>query len=353
MSRYRILIPDHTATSTGIERSVFGAAAELILGRARDAREIPDSVWRRADAILAWHELEYDAELIARLDRCRVIVRVGVGYDNVDLAAAGARGITVCNVPDYGTGEVADHALAMLLSFARGIPGACEGIRRSNEQWSWQAVGELKRLAVSTLGVIGLGRIGTAVALRARGFGMRVVYYDPYKPSGYDKALGVERCRHLTDLLAVSDYVSIHTPLTDETREMADARFFESLKREAVLINTARGAIVDLDALYQVLHSGRLRSAGLDVLPEEPPDRGHPLIRAWETDEEWIRGRLLITPHSAFWCREAYEEMRRKAAEEALRVLKGESALNPVNADSLRPSLRTTAQISEPVSLAD
>jgi phosphoglycerate dehydrogenase-like enzyme len=350
---FKILIPDRTAESSTVEESVFGSTATITLGRASCADQIEDRMWNNADAVLAWHELEYPAKLISKMNRCRVIVRVGVGFDNVDLRAAGARGIVVCNVPDYGTGEVADHALAMLLSFARGIPGASERVRCSNSNWSWKRVGELKRLSVSTLGIIGLGRIGTAAALRAKAFGLRVVYYDPYKPIGYDKSLGVERCETLAELLRVSDYVSLHTPLTDETRGMADSSFFESLKPGAVLINTARGAIVNLDALHHSLHNGRLRAAGLDVLPVEPPNRSHPLIKAWESNDEWLQGRLQITPHSAFWCRESFEEMRRKAAEEAKRVLLGGSPLNPVNSHWLQPVNRPLLPVKNPLVTAE
>ncbi|MBU0690567.1 C-terminal binding protein [bacterium] len=330
--KYQILIPDRVAESVEIERAVFGEKAEFVLGHAAHANEIPDSVWETSDAILAWHELDYDESLLSKLHCCKTIVRVGVGYDNVDLKSAGQRGIVVCNVPDYGTGEVADHALAMLLSFARGIPGIAEKVRQSNEFWSWKKVGNLKRLSDSVLGIIGLGRIGSAVALRAKSFGLRVLFYDPYKPAGYDKTLGIERFHDLHKMLEAVDYVSLHAPLTDETRGMADQRFFAHLKPGAVLINTARGAIVEMDALERTLRVGRLKAAGLDVLPEEPPDRSHPLMKAWTNDESWLAGRLLVTPHSAFWCVEALTEMRRKAAEEALRVLEGGEPLNPVNA---------------------
>lgn len=333
--QYHILIPDRVAESIEIEQAVFGEQAEFVLGHAMQADEIADAEWERCDAVLAWHELTYDDALLAKMPHCKTIVRVGVGYDNVDLKAAGQRGIVVCNVPDYGTGEVADHALAMLLSFARGLPGIAEKVRQSNEFWSWKKVGTLKRLSDSVLGIVGLGRIGSAVALRAKSFGLRVLFYDPYKPAGYDKTLGIERCHDLYKMLEAVDYVSLHTPLTEETRGLAEQRFFAHLKPGAVLINTARGAIVDLDALERTLRVGRLRAAGLDVLPEEPPDRTHPLLQAWTHNEEWIAGRMLVTPHSAFWCVEALTEMRRKAAEEALRVLEGGEPLNPVNADIL------------------
>lgn len=326
-----VLIPDRLSPPADVEAEVFGDAAIFNLPCAKSAAEIPDAVWAEADAVLAWHELQYPAEIIAKMRRCHVLVRVGVGFDNVDLQAAGRQGVYVCNVPDYGTNDVADHTLALMLTMARGIYRFSEQVRAANANWHWEAAGTLRRIGESTLGIIGLGRIGTAVALRGKAFGMRILFYDPYVPDGMDKALGLTRCDELVDLLAQADVVTFHTPLTHDTRGMADAKFFAQLKPGAILVNTARGAIVDLDALGEGLRSGRLHGAGLDVLPDEPPDKDHPLIRAWREREDWIAQRLVITPHAAFVCFEAYREMRRKAAEEAKRVLEGRPPRNCVN----------------------
>lgn len=337
-----ILIPDRLEPPADVEQAVFGPAARILTPGARHEAEIADEVWASADAVLAWHDLRFTADLLAKLRRCKVIVRIGVGYDNVDLEAAGRLGIAVCNVPDYGTADVADHAMALLLALARGVCAFSEQVRAADDNWHWQAAGPLRRLAGSTLGIIGLGRIGTAVALRAKAFGMRVAFYDPYLPDGQDKALGVERCDELDELLAQADAVTIHTPLTDETRGMADAAFFATLKPGALFVNTARGPIVDLDALAGALRAGRLRGAGLDVLPQEPPDPAHPLIRAWRARELWVAHRLIITPHGAFYNEESYREMREKAAQEAKRVLDGRPARNCVNRQWLREGQRVS-----------
>jgi phosphoglycerate dehydrogenase-like enzyme len=329
--RYVVLVPDRVPAPAEIEQNVFGDSAEVIAPCAKDAAEIDDATWGRADAVLAWHDLQYPRAVIGKLVRCKVIVRVGVGTDNVDLAAAGERGIAVCNVPDYGTCDVADHALALTLALSRGLPAFSELVRQSAEHWHWNAAGRLRRLTSATMGIIGLGRIGSAVALRAKAFGMRVVFHDPYVPDGKDKSLAVERCDRLEDLLERADVVSLHTPLTDETRGMAGRGFFARLADGALLVNTARGPIVDLDALEAALRSGRLRGAGLDVLAEEPPPAGHPLIAAWRAREPWIAHRLIVTPHAAFYCDEAWQEMRHKAAVEALRVLRDEPPRNCVN----------------------
>jgi phosphoglycerate dehydrogenase-like enzyme len=326
---WRILIPDRLPPPADIEQAVFGTDTTFLMPLAQRTEAVPEPHWPQADAILLWHEVFLNAETIQKLERCKVVVRIGVGFDNVDLVAAGQRGIYVCNVPDYGTEDVADHALAMMLSLSRGLPGYAVAARA--DRWSWEAAGELRRLRGQTLGIVGLGRIGTAVALRARAFGLNIVFYDPYKADGYDKSLGIVRMRELTDLVSRSNIVTLHTPLTDETHAMAGRSFFAALPRGAIFINTARGGCYDLDELHNAMKDGHVRGAGLDVFPDEPPNPRHPLIAAWKEQDPWLAGRLIITPHAAFWNRDSYTEMRRKAAEEALRVLNGQQPLNCVN----------------------
>lgn len=328
---WTVLIPDRLESPGEPEREAFGDSVELITPNATHASEIPSEDWKRADAILAWHDLEYDSELIQQLDNCKILVRVGVGYDNVDLEAANEHGIVVCNVPDYGTNDVADHTMAFMLSLWRGIPYYNDQIQRSTAKWNWETDISMRRLTSARLAIIGLGRIGSAVARRAQAFGIDVVAYDPYVPDGYEKSLGIDRVKELSSAIEDADIVTFHTPLTDETRSMADQSFFEQLKDDAVLVNTARGKIVDLDALYDALKNGNIRAAGLDVLEDEPPDSSHPLINAWRENKPWIRGRLSITPHSAFYCDEAIYEMRSKAANTALAYLENNELRNCVN----------------------
>lgn len=326
--KINILIPDFVKPPTRIEQQVFGAEAEVFLGEASKAEEISDEMWGNCHAILAWEKLQYDKQLLAKLKKCKVIVRVGVGYDNIDLLEATSRGIVICNVPDYGTQEVADHTLALLLSLARGLFEFAGRV----QQRKWQRQNPIPfRLKHKVFGVIGLGRIGSAVALRAKAFDLRVIFYDPYKADGYDKALGIERVETLEELAAKADIVSIHAPLTEETHNMVNDQFFDKAKTAIVLINTARGAIIDLAALRRAMKKEKVKAAGLDVLPQEPSDDKQQLIVDWENDQEWLRGRLIVTPHVAFYSPEAYQEMRQKAAQEALRVLKGEKARNRVN----------------------
>lgn len=329
-TKFNVLIPDRLTPPATIEHEILGDIAEITLSVAMHTSEISDDIWESTHAILAWHDLIFDEAVLKKCKNCKTIVRVGVGFDNIDLDAAKRLGIIVCNVPDYGTGEVADQAMAFILSLSRGLPAGSAGVRSGNEFWTWERVGSLYRLDGATLGIIGLGRIGTAVARRAQAFGMNVVFFDPYLPDGMDKALAVTRMNSLTELLTKSDIVSFHTPLTHETRGMADQTFFSTMKPDAIFVNTARGAIVDLDALYHALKSNHIRAAGLDVLPVEPPDRSHPLLKAWIDSEQWIADRLQITPHSAFWSHEAYVEMRSKAAIEARSILLGKPPRNRI-----------------------
>ena len=254
---------------------------------------------------------------IGRFPRLRAIVRMGVGYDKIDRPAAAARNVLVCNVPDYGTTEVADHAMALVLSLRRGVLFYHERMRASPPA-PWGAVKNelIRRLGVQNFGIVGLGRIGTAVALRARAFGFRVTFYDPYLPNGADLALGIGRAATLEDLLRQTDTLSVHTPLTPETKGLLGHEQLALLRRGAVVVNTARGPIVDLDALLALLRSGHLAAAGLDVLPVEPPVEPIPeILRAYRDREPGLEGRLAITPHAAWFTPESEHDTRVKSAE--------------------------------------
>ena len=316
-----------------IEMGVFSNQVRMITPTVSKTDDVPPEDWRSADAVMGWHTLHYDQALINKLDNCKIIIRIGVGFENVDLQSAGERGIIVANVPDYGTTDVADHAIALLLSFSRGIFAYSATVM--DNQWTWEHISTLKRLAGSTMGIIGLGRIGTATAMRAKGLGMKVLFYDPYLKEGVDKSLGISRCYELPDLLGQSDVISIHTPLTDETKNMANAAFFKAMKPGSIFINTARGQIIDPSALHDALKSEHLAAAGVDVWPTEPPPDSDLLIKAWRTGEPWIKHRFTHTPHSAFFCSAAWEELRTKGALEVKRVLEGGNPRACVNSEWL------------------
>jgi len=298
---------------------------------------VSDDQWAAADAVVSAPDIP--AQYRDKLERCRVFVTPKVGFDNIDLAGWGTLGIPVCNVPDYGTQEVADHAMALLLSLMKGITFHTRELKQDPRGLWRPALNPYgKRLSACTCGIVGLGRIGTAAALRAKAFGMDVVVYDPYISNGSELAVGVRRVHSLTELFSISDVVSIHAPLSAETEKLINAEVLAASKPGLVLINTARGPIIDLDALYEALKADQVQAVGLDVLPVEPADPDHPLIKAWAAGEEWIDHRLLITPHSAFFTPESVYDMRFKGGEVALTYLSEGRLQNCVNGEFISKS---------------
>ncbi|OQO00910.1 hypothetical protein B0A48_13599 [Cryoendolithus antarcticus] len=284
---------------------------------------VPEDLRRRTNGILTL-KMRMTAEDVALFPNLKVIVRMGVGYDRLDRVALAKHNVIVCNVPDYGTSEIADHAMGLVLSLRRGILLHHER-QRATPPASWNYINSplVARLQNKTFGVFGLGRIGTAAALRAKAFGFNVLFYDPYLPNGVDKSLALERTKDVRDLFRRSEVLSLHAPCTRETRGMVGYDLLSLLPRGAVLVNTARGEIVDLDGVQRCLQEGILAGAGLDVLPEEPipEDDVHPLIRAYRSKEPWLEGRMVITCHTAFYSPESFVDIRVKSAETMRSVL--------------------------------
>ncbi|MBL9135236.1 MAG: C-terminal binding protein [Verrucomicrobiales bacterium] len=324
---FHVAVTDYLQPPATIEERELAGLARVECLLAHRAEDLLDKV-EGADALIVFHEISLPRPVIARLRHCRIIVRGGVGYDNVDLAAARERGIPVCNVPDYGVDEVADHAVGLMLALNRGWVRVERSLRRSLTPWDKRAVEPVPRLAGQTLGIIGLGRIGAATARRAQAFRMKVLACDPYLRPGLEKVFDVPLV-DLDTLLRESDVVSIHTPLTDETRGLVGAAALSRMKPSALLVNTARGAIVDTDALAAALQQGRIAGAGIDVLPTEPPDPSQALVQLWRAELN-PPVNLIITPHTAFYSEAAVEEIRVKAAREVARVLRGEPPKNRV-----------------------
>jgi D-3-phosphoglycerate dehydrogenase / 2-oxoglutarate reductase len=263
------------------------------------------------------------------LPRLRVVVRYGVGVDGIDLAAATDRSVPIVNVPDYGTDEVANHAVALLLALSRKLARLDRQTRGGG--WDVFRVGPVTRLMGQTVGILGCGRIGSAVARKLAGFDVRLLACDPYVhafPPGV-QPVAFER------LLAEADYLTIHCPLTPETRHLLGEAALAQLRPSAVLINTARGGIVDTAALTASLQQGLLAGAGLDVLEAEPIDPSSPLLRMEQ---------VIVTPHAAWYSEEGRSDLKRRAAEEAVRVLRGERPRHCVNPEALaRPAPRPAA----------
>lgn len=326
----KVVITDFIGEPLDHERLVLDGHAEIAALNAMSEDELIGRI-EDADAIMVYHYFRFTRKSIDRLERCKIIVRPGVGYDGVDIKAARESGIPVCNVPDYGTEEVADSALAMALSLSRGAHFLNSRLRRGIGEWNVDQGKPIHRLRGRVFGIIGCGRIGTAAALRAKAFGFDVVFFDPYLPDGVDKALGIRRVDSLEDLLCESFIASVHCPLTEETRNMVGADEISRMAPGSFLVNTARGGIVDTAAVVEVLASGRLAGAGIDVLEQEPPPPDSPVVAAWRDPNHPAHDRLLLNPHSAFHCEEGAEEFRTKGALEVLRGLRGEPLRNRVN----------------------
>jgi C-terminal binding protein len=312
-----VLYPEDHFPNDALEQEIFGQGVKVIVRPVKAIGELAEKDCAEVDGLMIMRLAVTRADM-ARFPRLKCIVRMGVGYDRLDRVAAAERNILICNVPDYGTTEVADHAIALALSLRRGIVHYHD-TQRASPAAPWRPVetGRLvRRSGVQTFGVVGLGRIGTAAALRAKALGFRVMFFDPHLPNGAELAIGVERARTLEALMSQTDLLSIHAPLTRETRGMIGGAALAQLKAGAVLVNTARGGIVDLDGVYDNLKSGHLAAAGLDVVPVEPPVEPLPkLIAAYRAREPWLIGRLVMTPHAAYWSPEAEHDTRVKAAE--------------------------------------
>ncbi len=304
--------------NSGIEREILGRAARITRFLCETDDDLPDEI-AEANAVILWHNMPLTASGIAKLKNCRAIIRNGVGFDSVDIAAARARGIAVCNVPDYGTEEVADHAIALAMALCRQLfPLDAEAKQLG---WNIRVTPRLRRLRGLTFGIVGLGRIGTATALRAKALGFNVVFYDPYLANGADKAVGLRRVRKLEELLAESDVLSLHCPLNEETRHLIAERELALMKPEAFIVNTARGAVIKKSAILAALGEGRLAGAGLDVIEDEP----------LRSEEEAATPNLIATCHAAFCSVESKIEMRSTSARIALGAVRGEPLENVVN----------------------
>lgn len=328
--RFQVLVTDLIVEPLDFEREILGDVADVVALDVLSEAELEGKV-EQADAIMVYHYASLSRATIERLENCRVIVRPGVGYDAIDVVAARERGIPVCNVPDYGTEEVADTALAMTLALTRGTHFLNHREQRGIGDWTIAQAVPLARLRGRTFGIIGCGRIGTAAALRAKAFGFDVVFYDPYVPDGLDKALGVRRVDTLQELLSQSYVVSPHCPATAETYHMIGAEQLAMMQQGSYLVNTSRGVVVQAEAVVEAIASGHLAGAAIDVLEHEPPTAESPVMQAWRNPEHPAYDRLIINPHTAYYCDEGEEEFRRKGSLEVRRALLGEPLRNCVN----------------------
>lgn len=313
MDRFKVVLTDQVFPDTDTEEGIFAGAGGTLQVASGDHETVLATA-AAADAVLTTY-FPFSGDDIARLERCRIIARYGIGVDNVDVAAALERGIVVTNVPDYCVEEVGTHALAMVLALLRKLPAGHAEVLAGG--WGVGNLRPVLRPSEVTLGLVGYGRIARHLAKGARALGMRILAYDPYLGAEPDDA---ELVDDLGELLRESDAVSLHAPLTEGTRGMIDAERLATMKPTAVLVNTSRGPLVKLADLVDALRGGRLGGAGLDVFETEPPDAS--LLGSVPN--------LIVTPHSAFYSEAATKESQRKAATQIVKVMRGEPVDYPV-----------------------
>lgn len=320
----KVVITDHPFVSMNIAQEIFSSnGIEMEDLQTQDSTTIIAKA-KESDAILVGMA-KIDEKIIGSLNQCKLIVRFGTGYDNVDVKAATSRGIPVSNVPDFCMDEVSDHAMAFILAAGRKIIQGQEAVKEG--KWGPMSVdiNSFYRLRGQTLGLYGFGRISLMVAQKARAFGMNCISFDPLVGEGAMSKNNVEKVE-MEALLKRSDFISLHAPLTDETENAFDLDKFSSMKKTAWIINTSRGPIIREKDLATALDQGLIAGAALDVLASEPPDKDSPLLN---------RDNVFITPHIAWMSLGARDDMQRKGVEEVVRVLKGERPRNIVNSEVL------------------
>jgi len=300
------------------ERAVLETyGAQVIAAENPSTREALDH-YGDCDALMVTIQ-PITAELMDRMPRCKIICRIGTGLDAIDIPAATERGIWVTSVPDYSIDEVSSHAMAFTLALARNL--FRHRAMSQTGTWRYQTERPIARIAGQTMGVVGIGRIGSASTRKAQGLGFNVIAFDPYVPDERFAELGAEKVDFET-LLARSDFITLHVPLTPETRHLIDAAALAQMKPTAFVVNTARGEVVDIDALVAAVQRGVIAGAGIDVLPAEPPPADHPVLH-----EESI----LVTPHIGWASTESGHDVRQRGAEDVVRVLRGQAPKYPAN----------------------
>ncbi|MFI0734194.1 C-terminal binding protein [Streptomyces sp. NPDC021225] len=307
---FTVVVTDYEFADLEPERQVLEAAGLTLVPAQATTEDELIEVCADADAVINQYA-PVTAKVIRSLTRCRVISRYGIGLNTIDVPAATKAGIAVANVPDGSLEEVSDHAAAQILTLARGLHRYDAAIRRGT--WDYTVAGPLRRLRGRTLGLVGFGRIPRLLAEKLAGFGMAVLAHDPFADPSHAAALGV-RLVDLDTLCRESDVVSVHAPLTAETEGMIGRAQFAAMKPTACLVNTARGPVVDQDALIEVLETGRIAGAGLDVFADEPIGPDHPLARC---------ENVVLSPHTAWYSEDSEIEIRTKTARNVVDVAQG------------------------------
>ena len=308
---WTVLISDFNYADNEIERNALAPwGAGVVAAQCTTPQDVIEA-GRAVDAIISQYA-PVTAEVIGALpSRCKAVARYGIGVDTIDVAAATARGIAIVNVPSYCESQVSDHVLALLLAWERRIPHYAEEIRSGT--WDWKTGRPIHRIHGLVLGLLGFGKIARVLAHKASALGLEIVAHDPYVPAAEIEAEGVGPVGR-EELFSQSDFLSLHVPLTRETRHTVDEASLASMKPTACLINASRGAVVDEAALVSALQSGTLAGACLDVVENETPSPDSPLLRL---------PQVLLTPHVAWYSEESQAELRRKVSDDVGRALNG------------------------------
>ena len=318
-----------------IEQNVIGNEAKVICLNNKEEKNFPKEI-EDADGLLVWHT-KISETTIKKLVKCKSVIRYGVGSDNIDIKCLKNHNIPFANTPDYGVDEVADTSSALILNLIRKVNLYNHQTKTKLNEWQNEVMNidklnPIKRTSEHKLGIIGLGRIGSALALRMKSFKMKVGFYDPYVASGFEKVLDIKRHETIEELVSDSTIISINAALNSETNKIINSKIIDLMNENSILVNTARGAIIEnLDIIMDGLKSNKLAAVGLDVLPIEPPQEKESLIKAWMDPNDPLSNRIIINPHSAYYSSSSIKEMRSKAAQNMLYSLRGERIRNIVN----------------------
>ena len=316
--QFKVVFADYDYHSIDIElKQLEQIDAEIIKGQCKTEEELI-RLAKEADGIICQYA-PFTAKVMNALEKCRIISRYGVGVDNIDVKAATEKGIMVAYVPDYCIEEVSNHAIAMIVNFARQISLFDRSTR--NRNWDVMLSKPIFRLSEQTIGILGLGRIGSAVAKKLKNFNVKILAHDPYVKNVIKGVKIVD----FQELVEKSDYITIHTPLSEETKQIFTQKIFKQMKKSAYLINTARGGIINQEALFEALNNKEIKGAALDVLKNEPPD--------WSEIPQLEN--LILTPHAAFYSESSFEELKKRTAQAVVDVLQGKSISNLFNPEVL------------------
>lgn len=324
MEKYKVVVHSILVENPDVEEKVLSSIDANIVLVPNDDEDLFFEEIKDADGIII-ADRKIEPKHVDTLQKCRIIARQGIGFDNIDLVNTKEKNIAVTNVPDYCLDEVSDYAMSLMLSMLRHIPTYDKHVKEGI--WDIQSIitksgfPPMRRLSTQTLGIFGFGKIAREVARKAKAFGFKILAYDPYITEEVTKEYDVQLVDFET-ILKESDVISVHSPLTEETKHMFNLTNFKKMKNTAFLVNTSRGPLIKEEDLCIALKEGIIAGAAIDVTEVEPPEADSPLLEL---------ENLIITPHAAFFTQDSYDELRRRAAEEVLRVLSGKEPENKVN----------------------